>query len=117
MCQKENIKHLCSWQCYKSEGLLKTLFQFVWGDKSENDGLKSIADKIRDKDNFGKYIYLAYELPELRNHIAHGDMIEIDTKLACEILMVLNRLIKEIDSEEQDYKKIIAFLMMSVQPI
>ena len=41
----------------------------------------------------------------MRNHIAHGDMIEIDTKLACEILMVLNRLIKEIDSEEQDYKK------------
>ena len=92
------------------EGLLKTLFQFVWGDKSENDGLKSIADKIREKDDFGKYIYLAYELPELRNHIAHGDMIEIDTKLACEILMVLNRLIKEIDSEEQDYKKIMAFL-------
>lgn len=91
------------------EGLLKTLFQFVWGDKSENDGLKSIADKIRDKDNFGKYIYLAYELPELRNHIAHGDMIEIDTKLACEILMVLNRLIKK-SIRRNRITKIIAFL-------
>lgn len=108
--QKGKYKAFVFLAMLQIEGLLKTLFQFVWGDKSENDGLKSIADKIRDKDNFGKYIYLAYELPELRNHIAHGDMIEIDTKLACEILMVLNRLIKEIDSEEQDYKKIIAFL-------
>ena len=45
--QKGKYKAFVFLAMLQIEGLLKTLFQFVWGDKSENDGLKSIADKIK----------------------------------------------------------------------
>ena len=42
--QKGKYKAFVFLAMLQIEGLLKTLFQFVWGDKSENDGLKSIAE-------------------------------------------------------------------------
>ena len=59
--------------------------------------------------------FLAYEFPDWRNKITHGDMIEVARELACEIMMVLYWIIKTIDAEEQDYKKLMSFLDDSVQ--
>lgn len=42
-------------------------------------------------------------------------MIEVARELACEIMMDLYWIIKTIDAEEQDYKKLMSFFDDSVQ--
>ena len=92
------------------EGLFKVLLRSVLKDNSKKTDLNNIVKEINKKKELWEYAYFAYDFPQIRNHIAHGDIIEVDTKLACEILMDLNWVLKVIDSEEQDYKKFMAFL-------
>lgn len=67
-------------------------------------------NKCSKSEEFSEYVYFAYDFPEYRNKIAHGDMIFVDKKLACEIMMDLYWAIKKIESEDWEYKKILLFL-------
>lgn len=61
--------------------------------------------KIYDKEHFSAYTYFAYDFPEIRNPIGHGNIIKVDRELACEIMMDLYWILNIIDSDDCDYKK------------
>lgn len=83
------------------EGLFRVLQQSIKGDKTCTGGMKELVEKTYRPEEFFGFIYFAYEFPEWRNRIAHGEMVEVDRELACEVMMALHWIIKEIDSEDQ----------------
>ncbi|AFA49351.1 hypothetical protein Awo_c25950 [Acetobacterium woodii DSM 1030] len=74
----------------------------------------SITDKLgylNKKEHLWGYIYYAFDFPNIRNNIAHGDIIETDLKeVASDILLDLVYIVKMIDSQDLEYKKVIDFL-------
>lgn len=92
------------------EGLFRVLQQSIKGDKADTRGMKEVIEKIHNNEDFLEFVYFAYDFPEWRNKIAHGEMIEVDREFACEIMMDLYWILRTIDSEEQDYKKLMSFL-------
>lgn len=92
------------------EGLFRVLQQSIQGDKSCSGGMQELIKKIHKNEDFLEFVYFAYDFPEWRNKIAHGEMIKVDRELACEIMMDLYWILNTIDSEEQDYKRLISFL-------
>jgi len=74
----------------------------------------SITDKLghlNAKERLWGYIYYAFDFPDIRNNIAHGDIIETDLKeVASDILLDLAYIVKMIDSQDLEYKKILNFL-------
>lgn len=92
------------------EGLFRVLQQSIKGDKADTRGMKEVIEKIHNNEDFLEFVYFAYDFSEWRNKIAHGEMIEVDREFACEIMMDLYWILRTIDSEEQDYKKLMSFL-------
>lgn len=92
------------------EGLFRVLQQSIKGDKTGTSGMKELIQKIHNNEDFFEFVYFAYDFPDWRNRIAHGDMINVDREFACEIMMDLHWIIKNIDAEDQDYKKLMSFL-------
>lgn len=92
------------------EGLFRVLQQSIKGDRTDTGGMTELLKKINENEDFFEFVYFAYDFPELRNRIAHGQVIEVDRELACEIMMDLYWIIKTIDSEKQEYKKLMSFL-------
>lgn len=92
------------------EGLFRVLQQSIKGDKTGARGMKKLIEKMHKNKDFFEFVYFAYDFPDLRNRIAHGYVIEVDRELACEIMMDLHWIIKKIDADNQDYKKVITFL-------
>lgn len=92
------------------EGLFRVLQQSIRGDRSCTSGMQELIEKINKNEDFMEFTYFAYDFPEWRNKIAHGEMIKVDRELACEIMMDLYWILSNIDSEEQDYKKWMSFL-------
>lgn len=92
------------------EGIFKVLLQEIQGNRTKIRGIKELLEQMRKSEEFSEYVYFAYDFPEYRNKIAHGDMIFVDKKLACEIMMDLYWAIKKIESEDWEYKKILLFL-------
>lgn len=85
------------------EGLFRIYLRLL-GDNSHSDGMQEIAKKIKEKEDFFEFVYFAYDFSDLRNRIAHGDMIEVGREQAYEVLMDTYWIIKEIDSDQRDYK-------------
>ena len=85
------------------EGLFRVYLRLL-GDNSYSVGMQEIAKKIKEKENFFEFVYFAFDFSNLRNRIAHGDMIEVDREQAYEVLMDTYWVIKEIDSDQRDYK-------------
>ena len=92
------------------EGLFRVLQQSIKGDRADTRGMKEVIEKIHNNEDFWEFVYFAYDFPEWRNKIAHGEMIEVDREFACEIMMDLYWILRTIDSEEQDYRKLMSFL-------
>lgn len=69
-------------------------------------GMKQVANQINDLGGFLEYIYFAFDFcDELRNPIAHGQIIEINRERAYEVLMDAWWLTEKIDSPECGYKR------------
>lgn len=92
------------------EGLFRVLQQLVKGDKTNTGGMKELIKKMYKDEDFFEFVYFAYDFPDWRNKIAHGYMIEVNRELACEIMMALYWVVKAIDDDEQDYKRLMSFL-------
>lgn len=92
------------------EGLFRVLQQLVKGDKTNTGGMKELIEKMYKDEDFFEFVYFAYDFPDWRNKIAHGYMIEVNRELACEIMMALYWVVKAIDDDEQDYKRLMSFL-------
>lgn len=92
------------------EGLFRIWQHEILGDRSQTKGIRELMKKIYENDDFFAYTYFAYDFPEVRNPIGHGDIIKVDRELACEIMMDLYWILNIIDSEDCDYKKWMSFL-------
>lgn len=92
------------------EGLFRIWLREILGDQSQTNGMKELVKKIYDKEHFSAYTYFAYDFPEVRNPIGHGNIIKVDRELACEIMMDLYWILNIIDSDDCDYKKWMSFL-------
>lgn len=92
------------------EGLFRIWLREILGDQSQTNGMKELVKKIYDKEHFSAYTYFAYDFPEIRNPIGHGNIIKVDRELACEIMMDLYWILNIIDSDDCDYKKWMSFL-------
>ena len=77
------------------EGLLRVYLR-LFGDLSAAVGILCITKKIREKDDFPEFVYFAYDFADLRNQVAHGEMVKVDRELAFEVLMDAYWLIGEI---------------------
>lgn len=91
------------------EGLFRLYLRMI-GDNSHAGGMQEIAEKIDEKEHFYEFVYFAFDFSALRNKIAHGEIVEIGREQAYEILMDIYWIIKEIDSDERDYKIWIQFI-------
>lgn len=92
------------------EGLFRIWQHEILGDRSQTKGIRELMKKIYENDDFFAYTYFAYDFPEVRNPIGHGDIIKVDRELACEIMMDLYWILNIIDSDDCDYKKWMSFL-------
>lgn len=92
------------------EGLFRIWLREILGDQSQTNGMKELVKKIYEKEHFSAYTYFAYDFPEIRNPIGHGNIIKVDRELACEIMMDLYWILNIIDSDDCDYKKWMSFL-------
>lgn len=91
------------------EGLFRIYLRLL-GDNSHSGGMQEIAKKIKEKEDFFEFVYFAFDFSDLRNQIAHGEMIEISREQAYEVLMDIYWIIKEIDSAKRDYKMWFEFI-------
>lgn len=57
------------------------------GSNKQTRSLPDAVEKANDIDPFYEYPYFEYDLPEKRNAIAHGVMIDVTEEMACEFLM------------------------------
>lgn len=64
-------------------------------DRSAN-GLKYRTDLLKADQTFLEYVHFAYDFRRIRNHIEHGEMIDVDCEMAMDILMDLSWLIEKI---------------------
>ena len=101
------------------------------GDKSRSEGMKQIVQKINKKEidnslgnflesnrseydvfryEFLEFSYFEYDLPELRNKIAHGKTIAVNEELAYTILMSVYWIINKIEKEDLEYKQLLILL-------
>lgn len=85
------------------EGLFRVYLRLL-GDNSSSNGMQEVVKKIKAKENFFEFTYFAFDFSDLRNLVAHGEMIKVDRQLAYEVLMDTYWIIKEIDSDQRDYK-------------
>lgn len=92
------------------EGLFRVFQQSIKGDNSHTSGMKELVKKMGIDEDFFEFTYFAYDFSEWRNKIAHGEMIKVDSEFACQIMIDLYWILNKIDSEEQDYKRLISFL-------
>lgn len=74
------------------------------------NGLVDKLDAITKKQRLWGYVYYAFEFPVLRNHIAHGNMVDITPEIAYDTLMDIFYLFHEIESNDREYKIILDFL-------
>lgn len=85
------------------EGLFQVYLRLL-GDNSICDGFQKIAKKIKETEDFLEFVYFAYDYSAFRNKIAHGEMIDINREKAYEVIMDVYWIIKQIDSDQRDYK-------------
>ena len=85
------------------EGLFQVYLRLL-GDKSICNGFQEIAKKIKEAEDFLEFVYFAYDYSTFRNKIAHGEMIDINRGKAYEVIMDVYWIIKQIDSDQRDYK-------------
>lgn len=85
------------------EGLFQ-LYLRLLGDNSNSGGMQEIVKKIKEREDFFEFVYFAYDFSDLRNEIAHGGMITVNREQAYEVLMDTYWIVKEIDSNQRDYK-------------
>ena len=92
------------------EGLLR-VYQSVLGRDAGKGGeaplgMRPAADKIKDLDSFLEYTYFVFDFcNELRNPIAHGEVVEIGRERAYEVLMDAWWLVEKIDSPDCGYHR------------
>lgn len=92
------------------EGLFRVLKEPIMLNDLHAQTMKKLIEQINEVEKFEESVYFLYDFPMLRNKIAHGYIIDVDIKMAYEMVMVLYYIIDKIDSEEHDYKKIMSFL-------
>lgn len=91
------------------EGFFKLYMEAMHIHK-QTQSIGDVVDEINDKDNFLEYLYFKYDFSDIRNPIAHGDVINPKVEQAYEILMDLHWIVSKFDSEERDYKKWMSWL-------
>ena len=91
------------------EGLFQ-LYLRLLGDNSSCGGMQEIVKKIKEREDFFEFVYFAYDFSDLRNKIAHGEMITVNREQAYEVLMDTYWIVKEIDSNQRDYKLCLDFV-------
>lgn len=80
------------------------------GDKVEW-GIKKATDGIEKLEYFLEYSYFTFDFcEELRNPIAHGDILNTDREQAYEVLMDVWWLVDQIDSPDCGYRRWMKFL-------
>lgn len=92
------------------EGLLRVYQSVLSRDAGKGGeaplGMKPAADKIKDLGSFLEYAYFVFDFyNELRNPIAHGEVIEIDRERAYEVLMDAWWLVEKTDSPDCGYHR------------
>lgn len=92
------------------EGLLRIYQSVLSRDAGKGGeaplGMRAAADKINDLGSFLEYTYFAFDFcDELRNPIAHGEVVEADRERAYEVLMDAWWLVERIDSPDCGYQR------------
>lgn len=93
------------------EGLLRIYQGILSLDAGKEDGaapwnMKPVTDKIRELEYFLAYSYFTFDFcDELRNPIAHGEIVEIDRERAYEVLTDVWWLAEQIDAPERGYHR------------
>lgn len=85
------------------------VYKKVYGLNVEQNvnGLGEKLNLIHAKCHFIGYIYYAFDFPQIRNEIAHGNIINISDEIAYDTLMDIYYLCSEINLESTPYKKMI----------
>lgn len=99
----------------QTEGMFGDYLNICNVSFNDKGGMKEKVEKIRNNTPVGKgafleYAYFRYDLPVLRNPMAHGAIVGAGRETAFEILMDVYWVAKNIDSKENYYKKWIEFL-------
>lgn len=93
------------------EGLLRIYQGILSRDAGKEDGsapwnMKPVTDKLRELEYFFAYTYFTFDFcGELRNPIAHGEIVEIDRERAYEVLTDVWWLVDQIDAPERGYRR------------
>lgn len=92
------------------EGMF-TDYMNIIGVNSSGNSITTKLERLNNQDRLWGYIYYAFDFPKIRNNVAHGYIIKSNLKeIANDILLDLVYIVKMIDSQDLEYKKIINFL-------
>ena len=99
----------------QTEGMFGDYLSLCNVEFENKSGMMGKIEKVKESTPAGKgvfieYAYFKYDFPALRNPLAHGAMVEIDKETAFELLMDAYWVVREIDSDEHDYKMMVNFL-------
>ncbi|QGH20249.1 hypothetical protein [Clostridium butyricum] len=95
------------------EGLFNDYCEFQKIDlTNKRHTLVGKIDLINSKDYFWGYVYFRFDFPEIRNKIAHGNLIESEEldKLSDELLLDLNFVIGLFKKEDLFFNQVINYL-------
>lgn len=78
--------------------------------QKQTRSIGDVVTEINEKDGFLEYLYFKYDFSDVRNPIAHGDVMNPSKEQAYEILMDVHWIVTKLDSDERDYKKWMSWL-------
>lgn len=91
------------------EGLFNE-YRGILGDISPTFGMQKVMEKIRKAEDFAEYDYFQFDFTDLRNAVAHGQIVNISSEDAYNVLMSVYFVAQMVDDDDMPYKQWISFM-------